>query len=149
MLRRTHIVIGLATALYFIPYVTHKLLFIPLVLFSTLLPDLDSQFSLIGRKMIARPIQLFTDHRGFLHSYTFCIAISSLFAFFYPIVALPFFLGYSFHLFADSFTVKGIRPFWPLKFVSAGSVNTGGKVEIAIFWVFVLINIFMIIFLLM
>ncbi len=148
MLRRTHIAIGLAVALYFIPYVAHKLLFIPLVILSTLLPDLDSQFSRIGRKAIAKPMQLLSDHRGFLHSYTFCIAISLFFAFFYPIVALPFFLGYSFHLFADSFTVKGIKPFWPLKFASSGNVNTGGKVEIAIFWVFVLIDVVLSVFLL-
>jgi len=150
MLRRTHIAIALAVALYFVPYVSQKLklLFIPIVIVSTLLPDLDSGFSRIGRGVISKPIQMFTEHRGILHSYTLCLALSVLFAFFYPIVALPFFLGYSFHLFADSFTVRGIKPFWPLKFVASGNVNTGGKAEMAIFWVFVLIDVFMVVFLL-
>ena len=87
------------------------------------------------------------NHRGIFHSYTFAIIVAILLAMFLPILAFPFFLGYSVHLFADSFTVKGIKPFWPLKFTSSGKVATGGKIEIVIFWVFIFINVFLLAFL--
>jgi membrane-bound metal-dependent hydrolase YbcI (DUF457 family) len=109
-------------------------LFIPIVLVSSLFPDVDSGFSYIGKNPLAKPIQMTTDHRGIVHSYTFCVAISILIAFLLPIVALPFFLGYSFHLFADAFTVQGIRPFWPFKGVSKGFIKSGGLTDKVIFY---------------
>lgn len=142
MLKKTHSAIGLAVGLYFLPFATYKFSFIPLVLLASLLPDIDSASSSIGQRKIFRPAQVFLKHRGALHSFTICALISIVFAFFYPIVALPFFLGYGFHLFADSFTVEGIRPFWPLKAASSGKIKTGGVVEKAIFGVFLLASIF-------
>lgn len=141
MIKRTHLAIGLAAALYFLPFVNHKLLFIPVVLISSLLPDIDSSFSQLGKKNIFRPVQMVFTHRGPLHSYTLCIFFSLLFAFFYPIFALPFFLGYSFHLFADSFTINGIKPFWPFRFQSSGVVRTGGLIDGWIFIVFILVDV--------
>ena len=140
MIWKTHLAIGLAVALLFLNHVSKPLIFIPVVLFFSLFPDIDSSFSFIGKKIIFRPLQWSVEHRGIIHSYTICIALSLLMAFFYPVLALPFFLGYSFHLFADSFTQQGIKPFWPLKAVSKGSVSTGGKVEKAIFYTFVIVD---------
>ena len=141
MIWKTHLAIGLAAALYFSTQVGKPLIFIPIVLFSSLFPDVDSGFSYIGRKKIAKPVQLGTEHRGIIHSYTAAIILSFIIAYFYPLLALPFFLGYSFHLFADSFTIQGIRPFWPLKGVSKGLVATGGKIDKVIFYTFVLIDL--------
>src|SRR3989344_4103511 len=104
MIWKTHLAIGLAAALYFSTHVSNPLLFIPVVLIASLFPDIDSGFSYLGRKPIFKPIQMTTSHRGIIHSYTMAIILSAALAFFYPILALPFFLGYSFHLFADSFT---------------------------------------------
>ena len=148
MIKKTHIAIGVALALYFILHVQHKLLFIPIVIISSLLPDVDSAFSSIGRKKIFLPLQVFTTHRGALHSYTVCIILSLFFAFYLPIFALPFFLGYSFHLFADSFTINGIRPFWPLKYSTSGRVRTGGIADRTIFMTFSVIDVvlFMLLF---
>jgi inner membrane protein len=79
---------------------------------------------------------------GILHSYTLCIAIALALAFFYPILAFPFFLGYSSHLFLDAFTPDGIKPFWPfIKKKSTGKIDTGGKVDLAIFTVMIFVNI--------
>jgi membrane-bound metal-dependent hydrolase YbcI (DUF457 family) len=64
---------------------------------------------------------------------TLCIAVSILFALALPVLALPFFLGYSSHLLADSFTQEGITPFWPWKRNSKGILRTGGSVELGIF----------------
>jgi|SRR3989344_195572 len=147
MLRKTHIAIGLAAGLYFLPLVKNKMLFIPLVLAATLLPDIDSINSNIGRKRIFMPIQLFLKHRGPLHSYTICILISLALAFFYPVFSLPFFLGYSFHLLADSFTINGIKPFWPLKHVSNGKVTTGGLIDKALFGIFGVVDAVLLLFL--
>lgn len=147
MLKRTHIAISLAAGLNLLPVVNNKWLFLPIVLIASFIPDIDSRFSSIGKYKIFRIFQIGSEHRGILHSYTFCILISFIFAFFYPIVAFPFFIGYSMHLLADSFTVRGIRPFWPLKTVSEGSITTGGKTEDVVFWVFVFVNVFLSIFL--
>ena len=131
---KTHLAIGLAVALFFAPHVTEPLLFIPIVLVSSLFPDVDSGFSYIGKNPLSKPVQMTTDHRGIVHSYTFCVALSILIALLFPIAALPFFLGYSFHLFADAFTVQGIRPFWPFKGVSKGFIKSGGLTDKVIFY---------------
>lgn len=144
MLWKTHLAIGLAVAIYFSNFVTNPLIFIPVVLFVSLLPDVDSGLSRLGKKPIFRPLQWTTNHRGILHSYTFAIVVSFLIALFYPVLALPFFVGYSFHLIADSFTLQGIKAFWPLKFVSKGPVKTGGKVDKSMFYLFVLIDVVLI-----
>jgi len=141
MLKRTHLVVGLAVGLYFLPFVTHKFFFIPVILVASLLPDIDSGSSQLGRKKIFKPIQWTVSHRGIIHSYTLCIALSFLLAFFYPFLALPFFLGYSFHLLLDSFTIHGIKPFWPLKFKSTGKIRTGGRVESGIFITFAVLSL--------
>jgi inner membrane protein len=137
---KTHLAIGLAAALFFSMRVPKPLIFIPVVLISSFFPDIDSGVSSIGRKMIFRPIQMGVDHRGLVHSYTICILLSFLIAYFYPILALPFFIGYSFHLFADSFTIHGIRPFWPLKGISKGPITTGGAMEKTVFYTLIIID---------
>lgn len=136
MLRKTHLAIGLAASLYFLPHVTNKIIFIPIVLIASILPDIDSGFSTLGERGIFKMVQMTTKHRGILHTYTFCIAVSILLTTVYPVAALPFFLGYSFHLLADSFTIRGIKPFWPLKMVTSGNIKTGGKAEKIIFFIF-------------
>ena len=147
MLKKTHLAIGLSVALYFLPLVNNEILFFIVVMFSSILPDIDSGVSSIGNRALFRPIQAMVKHRGFLHSYTFCIGISILFAFFFPILALPFFLGYSFHLFADSFTPRGIKPFWPFKVESKGVVRTGGPLDRVVFYSFVVLNFILLIWL--
>ena len=144
MIWKTHLAIGLAVGIYFSSYVRSPLLFVPIVLIASLFPDIDSGFSYLGKKAIFKPIQWTTDHRGIVHSYTVCVILSFAIALFYPIAALPFFIGYSFHLFADSFTIRGIKPFWPIKFISKGPIKSGGKMEKPIFYTFVLIDILLI-----
>lgn len=140
MLWRTHLVIALAVALLLLPYVTHKILFIPIILLASFLPDIDAPNSNIGGRMIFKPLHWVFSHRGFIHSYTLCALVSLLFAFFYPQFALPFFLGYSSHLIADSFTIEGILPFWPIKQRVSGIVRTGGLLEKQIFIIFIIAN---------
>ena len=140
MIKRTHLVIGLAFALLFLPHVNNKLIFFPVVLLCCLLPDIDSPSSYLGHNKIFRPLQWVAEHRGVLHSFSFGIVASVALAFTFPVLALPFFLGYSSHLAADSFTQEGITPFWPWKRTSNGFITTGGSTEYPIFIGFLIID---------
>lgn len=141
MFWKTHVAIGLAVGLHFAARVGNPWVFIPVVLIGSLFPDIDSAFSKVGKNPAFAPVQAVSSHRGIIHSYTLAILLSFALAFFYPIIGLPFFLGYSFHLFADSFTQQGIRPFWPLKGSSKGVIVTGGVVDKTIFYTFVIIDV--------
>jgi inner membrane protein len=129
---KTHLAIGIFLIAFLLPMVNNKLVFCLVVLVASLLPDIDIASSYMGQKKIFRILQWFVKHRGIIHSFTFCIIVSLIFAFYIPILALPFFLGYSFHLLADSFTVEGIRPFWPLKKEVEGPIRVSGKREMLI-----------------
>lgn len=140
MLTRTHLAIGFFAALFLLDRVTYQFTFILVTLFSSILPDLDTAFSVIGKRKLFRPIQFFTRHRGVFHSFTLCLVVSIFFALYFPILALPFFLGYGLHLLADSFTVDGIRPFWPFKKCSAGPLRVGSSFEDVLFIGFCIVD---------
>ena len=141
MLWKTHLSISLAVALIVFPSITHKILFIPIVLLANFIPDIDSKESIFGKRIYFRPLQWIFSHRGIIHSYTFCTLISLVLALAYPPVALPFFLGYASHLIADSFTLDGIQPFWPIKSKVQGVVRTGSILEKQIFVISVITNV--------
>ena len=142
MMLKTHLAISIFFIILFFPIVENKVIFSVVCLFATMLPDMDSRFSTIGRKWIVRILNFFSKHRGFFHSYTFLLLITLIFALYLPVVAFGFFLGYGLHLFADSFTHYGIVAFWPSKKVVSGSLKTGGKVEKS-FFVAVIVAVFM------
>jgi len=146
MLLRTHISITLFFVLLLLPAVNSKFIFVVVALIATLIPDVDSRFSKIGHKKIARVLQFFTKHRGIIHSFTFLIFLTFVLALFFPVVSLGFFLGYGVHLLADSFTVDGIRPFYPSKLQSKGSIRTGGKSETTVFVLFILLGLFWLVY---
>ena len=147
MMGKTHLAIGIFAAVFFLPHVNNKLAFIPMVLIASLLPDIDSGFSTLGKKGVFRPIQWMSKHRGIFHTFTLCILISLALSLYLPVLAFGFFLGYSLHLLADSWTVEGIKPFWPLKGELKGKVRVGGTVEQAVFMVFVILDlIFVVLF---
>ncbi|MBI3334176.1 metal-dependent hydrolase [Candidatus Pacearchaeota archaeon] len=144
MLLRTHLALGLLGALLVVPTTTHPFIFLPVVLIACLLPDVDSMYSFLGRFPLLRPLQWAVRHRGIIHSFTLCILISVLFALFIPVLALPFFLGYSIHLLSDSATLEGIRPYWPLKIEYAGRIKVGGTFEQGLFYGVMLANVLLV-----
>lgn len=146
MLIRTHLAIVVFAIILFISQVSNKLLFIFVALIATMLPDIDTAFSTLGKHKSFRFLQFFVRHRGLIHSFTFCIVVSLLLAFFVPTVSLAFFLGYGLHLFIDSFTIGGIQPFWPYKKRSSWKLKTGSFVESSLFLFFVLADIILVIF---
>lgn len=144
MLLRTHIAFSAFFALYFLSFVNWKIAFLIMVLFGTLIPDIDLMHSYVGKRWYFRPIQWFVKHRGVIHSLTFAVAVSILIAIYFPVLAFGFFLGYASHLIGDAITIEGIRPFWPLKSESLGRLRVGGIGEKTMFYVLVLIDILMI-----
>lgn len=148
MLIRTHLAFIVLALILFVPIVNNDLIFIFIALIATMLPDIDNAFSTLGHHKIFRILQFFTKHRGMIHSFTFCIFIAILLAIFWPVAALPFFLGYGLHLFVDSFTQEGVVPFWPYLKKSSWKLRTGGLVETTIFLFLILLDVlfFVIIF---
>jgi inner membrane protein len=146
MLIRTHLAVSILAIVLMLSYVTNKTIFIAVFLIATFIPDIDTAYSRLGKHKIFRPLQFFVEHRGIIHSFTFLILATIAFAFTYPIAALPFFAGYSLHLIADSFTIEGIKPFYPWSRTISGKIKTGGKTEFILFVILVIMIIFLIIF---
>jgi len=139
---RTHLAFGILFALILLPHVNSKLIFIPVVLIAVLIPDIDSMSSYLGKNKALRPVQFIVKHRGIFHSLTFCVLVSVLISFVLPALSLPFFIGFASHLFLDSFTVDGIRPFWPSKRELNGGFKTNGKTEKMFFWFLAVVDLF-------
>jgi inner membrane protein len=132
MLLKTHYAIILFFVVLFFSSVENKIIFLIFAFIGTQLPDVDSRYSKIGSKKLARILQLFTKHRGMIHSFTFLIILTIILVLIYPVSAFGFFLGYCLHLLADSFTIDGITPFYPFKNKSKGIIRTGGGLEIGL-----------------
>lgn len=142
MLIKTHIAITVFGILLLLLSVEHKIIFIIVALFATFLPDIDSRYSVMGKKKLNRILQFFTKHRGITHSFVFLIAVTLILLYLLPVVALGFFLGYGLHLFADAFTKNGITPFHPFsKKKSEGFISTGRKFEKFTFIIFIILDV--------
>ncbi len=145
MLIKTHLAITIFFILLFIPAVENKVVFSAVALIATFLPDMDSRFSSIGKKPIVRILNFFTKHRGMIHTFTFLISLTVILVLIFPVAAFGFFLGYGLHLLADSFTIQGIIPFYPLKKKSAGKIKTGSMLERGIFVGLIIADVFLLI----
>lgn len=136
MIKRTNLALGIGVALYFFPHVNNKVTFLLVVLISTLIPEFHLAFS--RRKDSGN--SSFT--RKILRTYLTPIAGSLILSFIYPVIALPFFLGYSFTLSLDTFSKEGIQPFWPIsKKHTNGHITAGGRTDTVLFYALVLFDI--------
>jgi inner membrane protein len=144
MLIKTHLAITFFLVLILLPLVNNKIIFLVVALLATYMPDIDSKNSKLGHHWFFRPLQWFADHRGMIHSFTFLFILTLILVLFFPILALPFFLGYSSHLIADSFTLEGIKPFHPFGKRSSWKVRTGGETEITVLFVFVIVDLILV-----
>lgn len=145
MLSRTHFVIGLLFVMAFVDSVSNPITFSLALIIASLIPDIDSPLSLLGKNKVFSPLQSIVSHRGLLHSLTLAFLLSVLLSLIFPSAALGFFLGYAVHLFSDSFTIEGISPFWPLKGRLGWKLKTGGYIENIFFVVISLVDILLII----
>ncbi len=140
MLNKTHLAVGVFFMISFLPKVVHQTTFVFVFLIATLLPNLDV-LATGKRGFLIAPLKLFLKKRGFFHSFTFCFVITFILAWFLPIYAFPFFLGYGIHLLLDAWTVEGIKPFWPFRAVSKGQLTTGGSFENILFYCFIVADL--------
>ena len=147
MLNKTHIAIALFFMLFFVSKFIHVWIYIFVFVIATLLPNLDRGLSFRRLNFTKNSKTGVSRKRSFLHSFTFCLIITALFAWFLPTMAFPFFLAYGTHLIVDSWTIEGIRPFWPLRYIAKGNVRTGGNIEHMIFYSFIFADIILIWFL--
>ena len=130
MLWRTHLVTGLAAGYLIAGY---EPVFLALAGFGSLLPDIDSPRSHLGRKIPLLPALLkgTVGHRGALHSLAAGFGIAVLAGIFGgPRTGLALAAGYLAHLAGDILTNSGVPLFWPLKTkVKLSLFKTGGIVE--------------------
>jgi membrane-bound metal-dependent hydrolase YbcI (DUF457 family) len=124
MLLRTHFVfaafLGLIALYFGLPSIG-----LICVLFGSLLPDIDTKTSSLGRWFVFRPLQVAFSHRGITHSLLFLAILSLGFWYFLPLGFEGFVLGYGSHLFLDLLTIKGIPLFWPITQKFGGFCRTG------------------------
>jgi membrane-bound metal-dependent hydrolase YbcI (DUF457 family) len=140
MLFRTHLVFAILFILLTISFVDNRIWFIIFALVGFIVPDLDSRDSRFGRRLFFRPVQFFLKHRGFMHSLTFGFLVSLALSIIFPVMGVGFFVGFSSHIFSDSFTKEGIAPFWPYKKRSYSFIETGSYGEGIIFYSLVFID---------
>ncbi|MDO8623225.1 MAG: metal-dependent hydrolase [archaeon] len=142
----THLAAAVFFILILLNNVENKILFVIVALIAAVIPDLDSVSSKVGSPRLFRIFQIFVKHRGMIHSFTFLFIFTLILVLFFPIIALPFFLGFSIHLFLDSLTVEGIRPLFPSKQTLSWKLKTGGRLEKIIFTFILLADLFVLVF---
>ena len=135
MLWRTHLLFGLVCGIFLQKYlgVQNLYAYYGLVLFGSLLPDIDHPKSFLGRRIwpISKIISFFSKHRGILHSLLFGIIICLLmFKFFNPGYGIALFIGFFSHLLSDAFSKEGINFLYPIaKLRLSGFIEVGSSGE--------------------
>jgi len=141
MMFKTHLLFGLfVSLLLFSHFDLNPLIFILVLVFCSILPDIDHSKSWIGRrfKIISWIINFIFGHRKLIHSLFFALALSLVIKIFFNNYYIPFAFGYLSHLFLDGLTKQGIYLFYPLKFRIRGFIKTNGIIE-KIFLVFLFV----------
>lgn len=141
MMFKTHLIFGILAGLFFIKAFTiqNSLLFLVVVAFFSVFPDIDSYHSKIGGKVkpISFILNLLFGHRGFIHSLLFgFIVYGGAYFLFGSTWAAATFIGFGSHLLLDSFTPDGTRPLFPFRTQINGVVRSNTIVDYALFFVF-------------
>jgi len=151
MIWRTHLAFGFLSGLLLMPFINmgNKYIFFGVVLIGALLPDIDSPNSKISSKIpiIPRLLNIFTKHRGILHTLLFAFIISGVVWLFVSyIYAAALLIGYISHLVIDGFTMAGINFLHPVvKLHLSGFIETGTFSEILLFILFLVLIIIILI----
>lgn len=151
MMFKTHLAFSLFIALLLIKFlnIKNQILFLIILLFFAIFPDIDEKTSKISKKIkfLSYPINFIFRHRGFFHSIYFPVI---LFLLFYlineKILGIAILTGYLSHLFLDSLTKSGIKAFKPfLKLRFYGFFKVGKFFDYFLFLVFLILDIYLII----
>lgn len=134
MMYYTHLAFGLLVSLLYLNYfnIKNEILFILVVVFFSIFPDIDETRSKIGRKnkLISKTINFFFGHRGIIHTIYIPLILFIIFNFINYEIAIASLIGYFSHLFLDALTKRGIKPLYPIfnKRIN-GPVRTGSFLE--------------------
>ena len=140
----THMSLGLFVGLlltnqFLLP--VNKYVFLAIIVFASLLPDIDSAYSLLGSK--TKVVAMAFRHRGVIHSLFVMIIFSIILLVITPNLYYlsAFVIGYFSHLLLDSITPKGIPLFWPSKKRLNGSLRTTGFFDWLLLLIFLALDI--------
>ncbi len=145
MLFWTHVVITLFGILLVVDNVENGFLFLVVALISSIIPDIDSEHSKVGRRGLSKILASFSKHRGIFHSLFFVLIVGFVLWIYVPVISFAFVFGYLFHLLIDCFTKRGVRLFYPFKFRIHGFVKSGGFFEKLILVLFLVLDLMLII----
>src|SRR5690349_13208675 len=89
---------------------------------SSLLPDIDTSVSTVGRAVpvISRKLERKFGHRTLTHSVAFVVGLAIVLLplyFFLPQIYVCFLAGYCSHLLLDTMTINGVKLFFPFSTV--------------------------------
>ena len=124
----THILIALVFLLFF----KVSMLFNAVFIIFTLLPDIDSSNSIIGRRLypISKLIEFLFGHRGIFHGILIPLTVSIILLLLgLKLIAIAAFLGYLLHLLVDAMTISGVNIFGVR---IKGFIKTDGIIEFVI-----------------
>lgn len=144
MMFRTHLVFAFLVGLIFLELSRgNKYLFLAIILISGVIVDIDYPKSKVGRKFffISKPVNFLFGHRSLFHSLFFVLILSFFVFLIFGDYYKAVFIGYSSHLFLDSFTRQGIMLFYPFKFKVKGVIKTGKLFEGILFFVFIFLSL--------
>lgn len=139
---KTHLVFSFLIGLYLMERFSSKYLFLGLLLFGSLLPDLDTPYSKLGRKVrpISGLIKFIFGHRKLFHSLIMAVLIFVVFNYIFDmyLVGVALSAGFVLHLVADGLTKEGVNFLYPFaRFRVSGFIKTGGVLELLLFFVLV------------
>ena len=150
MMGITHAMFALLLVL--VGHVPNDTFMIWFLLLGALFPDIDTTRSGMGKRLkpLSNILQ-YMGHRGFLHSLMGMFFSGSLLWILVLILGIqtslmPFFLGYSSHLFLDALTPKGINILFPLKTKIKGPIRTDSISERILFTLFLLLAVYVVYF---
>ena len=144
MLARTHFFFGALIGVVLVPLLgkENPWLFVGLVSFASLVPDVDHMNSTINRLFpVTKLFAALFKHRGFFHS---IYPVIIIYTFFWWLglewYGLALAIGYSSHLLSDCFTKEGINFLYPLSKIKVqGFIKTGTFTETVVFFIIVTI----------
>jgi inner membrane protein len=143
MMFKTHLSLGVLAGLFFMRQFSLEdpWIFLAIVGFSSILPDIDTKNSWIGKrfKPISWLFSLLFGHRKIFHSILFALFIFIVLYFLtIGYIAAAFLIGYVVHILVDGFTVNGIKPFYPFsKFEIKGFLRSGDLMDNLLFFLII------------
>jgi len=147
MLFRTHLAFSFLIGLYLIDFleIGNQILFMIVLLFFSIFPDIDESSSKIFKKL--KPFSYLASlfgHRNIFHTIYFPVAIALvLFIFNLKLLSIAVLIGYLLHLLLDMISKKGIALFYPLsKRRVRGFIKVGSLIENLMFVVLIVLIVY-------